>query len=493
MKLWAIPLAMLALAACDSAAPTKAATGDATAAADTSKSDAAISDGGAKTDTTANAGTDAGGDAAPADTASADAGQPNIDVSGGPNDLLLTGDYFMGVQAAPFGNIQLPFRVSVVAEGSLDKGGKILALQLRSMSQDLTFTSEPIATALNIAVAAGGAFSVKIDNVVLPAKASPTGTDVPLNMVLVGKILSKTSFCGDVDGDVPQFEVKLTGSKFKAIPFGSQKVPYESSCEGNQAKIYKGIDACPAILPGENTITSAERQRTFIVQLPKGASSTDGLPIVFLYHGVGGSPDSMIDTSGLTAEQEKTPFILVSSRSERDKNGKAVLKTDWYYGAPQFDMDNPDLVLFDDLLKCVGAQYKANPKRIYATGMSGGGLMSSFLGVHRGKVLAAVSPFSGGYLHPWPADSGKVPFAYSWGGTTDFAYEQNFDAMADKVLKALKGSGHFVVACNHGLGHKWPKEGGNYAAKFLLAHTLGGPEPFANGLGDGWPAYCKVY
>ncbi len=491
-----LSLALLGLPACGETAPAKSA--DATTASDTpgdggtaetagrSTNDGTTSDG-AKTDgSTADA-------TVALDTTTVDTAQPAIDVQGGTSDLLQGGEWFFGVQLPPFGGLTLPFKMTVVTQGDKDKGGVILAMQLRAMSADLTYTSEAIATAQNAPVAAGGAFKLTFPNMVLPAKASPTSTDVPLSMVLEGKITSNQVFCGTVDGEVPQFSAMLAGSTFKAVPWGKQTTPYETSCAGNVAKIYKPLDKCPVLLPGENTVTSAERSRTFIVQLPKQATSAEGLPVIFLYHGVGGSPDGMIEMSGLLPEQAKgAGFVIVAPRSERDAKGKAVNKTDWYYTASAFDLDNPDLVFFDDLNKCVGDQWKLDKTRVYAMGMSGGGLMSTFLAVHRPKAIAAAAPFSGGYLQPWPKDAGKMPFVFSWGGPTDKAFEQDFDKVALSALDKLKANGNFVVACNHLLGHKWPKEGGAYAAEFLLAHKPGADKPFANGLPGSFPAYCKI-
>jgi len=486
------------LASCASeqppAAPAADAKTDAAAGADGALGDAADASAG----TDATSGGDAAGetaaDAGPAkDAAPAKDAEPPIDVSAGPNDLLQNGEWFLGVQAAPFGNLKIPLRVSLVAEGDLAKGGTIVAFQVRAVSLDLTYVSDPVMTVKNIAVAAGGSFKINLKGFVLPAKASPTSSDVPIDLELIGKVTAKDSACGDVEGDVPQFSMALKGSKFKMVPLGKETTPFESSCEGNVAKTYSAIASCPALLPGANTVTSAERSRTFVVK--PSAVTGKKLPLVLLFHGVGGEPEAMIKTSGLLAEQAKPEsFVLIAPSSERDpKTGKAVLKSDWYYGSSLYDIDNPDLVFFDDLVKCATEKLDVDPKRVYVTGMSGGGLMSSFLALHRAKAIAAAAPFSGGYLHPWPKDSGKVPFVFSWGGPTDKAYEQNFDEMAKKVTKSLKDAGHFLIGCDHGLGHEWPKEGGAYAAKFLLAHTLGGTTPFTAPLGADWPSWCKVY
>ena len=425
----------------------------AAAAADASDSAGADAKSGDSSDGVAADGSSSDGGA---DVAS-DSDQPQ-DVAAGPNDLLTDGDWFLGVQAAPFGDLKLPFKVALLAEGNVTSGGKILKFEMRALGKD-GYISDVVASAKNIGVNPGGSFSFEISKFVLPGAASPTGTDVPMSLKFSGKIGAKDNFCGDLAGSVPDFSADLAGSKFKAVLFGKQSDPFESACAGD-AKIYKGIEACPVVLAGENTLTSAERTRRFVVHLPKGVTESAGLPIILLYHGVGGEPGKMVDESFLLAEQAKTPFVLVAPQSERGKDGKALLKTD--------------------------------AKRLYVTGMSGGGLISTFIATHRSQVVAAAAPFSGGYLHAWPKDSGKVPFTVSWGGPKDFAYEQNFDTMAKSLIANLLGSSHPVVSCDHGTEHKWPKEGGAYAAAFLLAHTLGQPSPLASGLGAGWPSYCKL-
>lgn len=482
--LLAVSLLASAAAACSSDDGTTS-----TAKTDTSSDTSADSAGdssGIAADTTGDASADTSGSGS--DTA--DNGSTE-DIVAGPNDLLTDGDWFLGVQAAPFGDLKLPFKVKLIAEGNLKSGGKILSFEMRALTASGD-TTAVIATAKNIGVNPGGSFAVEFAKFVLPAVAAPTGSDVPMTLKLSGSITAKDSFCGDVEGSVPDFSADLKGSKFKAVLFGKQGNPFESACSGD-AKIYTGIDKCPVLLAGDNTVTSAERTRQFQVFLPKDVTDPTGLPLVLLFHGVGGEPGTMVEDSGLLAEQAKKPFVLVAPRSERGSNGKALLKTDWYYGKTAFDMDNPDLVFFDDVVKCAAGQFKTDAKRVYVTGMSGGGLISAFIGVNRPKVVAAAAPFSGGYLHALPAVAGKVPFVVSWGGPNDTAYEQNFDAMAKKLTADLLAAGHLVIACDHGLKHIWPKEGGAYAAAFLLGHKLGEASPFATaGLGAEWPSYCKL-
>jgi dienelactone hydrolase len=405
--------------------------------------------------------------------------------------LLANGVYFLAVQAKPFGDLQLFFKATIYAEGEAGEGGTIKFIGLRAIKKQTGEVTEPMAGACDVAVDKEGKFTIKFGDVVLPAKGSPTDTDVKLSLELHGKLNGDGTFCGLVEGKVPQFSVELTGSKFKAVPFGKEKNPPESSCEGNVAKVYKGIDKCPAVVAGKNSFTSAELKRDFQVLLPKAGLPAQPAPLVFLYHGVGGSSDSIIKDSGFASLLDKEQFVLVVPDSATPTDGK--LKLDWYTGASLFDMDNPDLVYFDDLVKCVGDAFKTDPKRVYVTGMSGGGLATAFIALHRSKVVAAAAPMSGGYLHKWPPHDGKPAVMVTWGGPTDTAFEQKFDPFAQDLIANFKKDGHFVVSCEHTLGHKWPKDANVGAWKFLSAHTLDTKDsPLAKGLGSEFPAYCKI-
>lgn len=66
------------------------------------------------------------------------------------------------------------------------------------------------------------------------------------------------------------------------------------------------------------------------------------------------------------------------------------------------------------------------------------------------------------------------------------------------ALPARDRGGHFVVQCNHGLGHEWPDDGINsYLYQFFEDHPRGvKPDPYAAGLpstkwGD-WPSHCSI-
>jgi predicted esterase len=435
-----------------------------------------------------------GSPAATVDSDTASVETSTADVATGP--ALPSGEFYISVDVVPFGGVLLPFKATVVATGTLSDGGTFNTFELRAVSEkaDPIYVSEPIASLTNIAVAKDGSFTFVTDNIVLPGKASPTGADIHIaNFGLSGTIHEDGTFCGEVAGTVLEFLKDIKSSTFKAVPWGTQGSTPGSSCAAAAVKHYAGIATCPTLQSGVNTITSAERSRKFTVVLPADATAAD-MPIVFLFHGVQSDMGSVLGETHYADMQKQDNFVLVVPQSERDADGKAVSQTDWAYGLHAFDDDNQDLVFFDDMLKCVGQQYKTDPKRVYLTGMSGGGLMTVFTSFAREKVIAAAAPSSGGYLFKFPGTNNKFPELVTWGGSGDSAYGQNFDLFAQDLFTFLVKDGHYVVKCNHDTGHKWPSEMTAANWMFLSRFRLGeAPKPFdGDVLSAVFPKYCSV-
>ncbi len=456
--------------------------------------------------TTAASSTSTDDTAAGSDDASALTGaDASADTTAAANTLIADGEYYLSVKVVPFGGLLLPFKATLTASGSLADGGKLATLELRAISDKETpmYVSDPIGTVKDVVVAKGGTFTAQFaDPILIPAKAAPTGSDVHVaNFKLIGTISSDNSICGDMSGTVVEFSKDVATSTFKAVKWGTEATPPESSCTAAAVKHYAGITACPVLKAGVNEITSAERTRRFTVVLPEASTATglptdvsaQNLPVVFLFHGVGGSMSGILGDTAFDGLLKTEKFVLIVPESERDKAGTAVSQTEWLYGVQQFADDNSDLVFFDDMLKCVGDQYKTNAKRVYVTGMSGGGMMTVFTSFSRSDVIAAAAPFSGGYLFKYPSTKNKFPEMVVWGGEADSAFSQNFNTLANALIPALKSDGHAVLKCNHGTGHKWPAAMTAADWAFLSNYELGVASPaFTDPLPSVFPSYCSV-
>jgi polyhydroxybutyrate depolymerase len=131
-------------------------------------------------------------------------------------------------------------------------------------------------------------------------------------------------------------------------------------------------------------------QREALVAVPEKAT-TEPTPLIFAFHGHGGT---MRLASRQWAYHELWPEALVVTMQGlptpgaiTDPEGK---RAGWqkYRG----DQDDRDLKFFDVVLASLKADYKVDPKRIYATGHSNGGSFTYLLWAERGETFAAVAP-----------------------------------------------------------------------------------------------------
>jgi len=239
--------------------------------------------------------------------------------------------------------------------------------------------------------------------------------------------------------------------------------------------------ACPTLVQGKQSFNVGELSREFNLILP---AEPEGKPLVFVWHYLGGTADQMINYMGLESFAPENDFIAVVPRS-----------TDSTY---EWDFNDPtdaniDFKLFDDLLSCVGSQYNVDPNRIYATGMSAGGLFTSFLTHHRSQWFAATAPFSGGTTsqHYAVADH-PLPVMVTWGGPNDNYGGFDFAGPSAYLSENLRADGHFVMECEHNLGHTLPPETTAMAWQFFLDHPKNiTPEPYSS-VPESFPDWCRI-
>lgn len=249
---------------------------------------------------------------------------------------------------------------------------------------------------------------------------------------------------------------------------------------------------CPAFVSGNNTIESAGFKRSFKLYLP---AEPNGAPVVFLWHGLGDSASNFASAIGAKNIATKYGVIAVVPASCAESPTTKGCDPGLFTWASDGSKD-ADVRLFDDVAACLDQTYGTDRKRIYTAGFSAGALWTSWLLMHRADRLAAAVVFSGGvmdaipYVHP----TYKLPVLVAWGGEQDqFGNGLVEFAVTSKALReGLRKDGHFVLACNHGMGHTIPQNGDKFALTFLLAHSWkDGSSPYATGaLPAAFPSYC---
>ena len=133
------------------------------------------------------------------------------------------------------------------------------------------------------------------------------------------------------------------------------------------------------------------KTREYIVHLPHGYDGRTALALVFVLHGGTQSPESAERMSGMSRKADKENFIVVYPR------GTGLLPT-WNSGnccGYAFREKVNDVGFLRALLEKVEHDYSVDPKRIFMTGISNGGMMSYRAACEMADQIAAIAPVEG--------------------------------------------------------------------------------------------------
>jgi predicted esterase len=293
-----------------------------------------------------------------------------------------------------------------------------------------------------------------------------------------------TSSGGALAGGAAQTSGSGRGGAFLATggSLQSGEVPPPSPASSSDPVIPPVSGDCPAFENGTISFMGMSGIRMVAGTKPPDATA----PMLFYWHGTG----------GVSGEFERMA-VAVADGIKR-QNGVIVsfqntTAGDLYSGTLIFG--ESDLEIVDQLVACAVRDANVDPRRIYTTGCSAGGLFATAMAALRSSYVAAAAPNSGGYVIQPPFQTDHTPPLMTIHGTpgadvviVDFSQTS---ASADKYFK---GRGGFVINCNTGGGHCG---GGPLAADiwaFFEAHPFGvSPEPWSSGLPAGFSNQCSIH
>jgi polyhydroxybutyrate depolymerase len=158
---------------------------------------------------------------------------------------------------------------------------------------------------------------------------------------------------------------------------------------------------------GERSLVHDGRTRSYVVRAPRDRRPGERLPVVLVLHGGGGSAQNAERMTGFTALVERERVLVVYP----DGTSRAGPLRTWNAGhccayALQARVDDVGFVAA--LLDTLAAQYPVDTRRIYATGMSNGAMMSHRLARELPDRLAAIAPVVGALFGDEPPARGPV-------------------------------------------------------------------------------------
>ncbi|MBX3188500.1 MAG: hypothetical protein KF819_15905 [Labilithrix sp.] len=285
------------------------------------------------------------------------------------------------------------------------------------------------------------------------APLGPTGSDAPAASSPSSPSPNAPSTPGDPPAPGPSAPAPVDVSNASC----SSAIP-ASGPRALALPTYAGT--CPALTaaPGLTTITSSGAQRKFIAVKPQAIAPGEKLPVVFLWHWLGGSPEKMAEVLEVQTAVDARRFIAVIP----DPKGDGLFRWPFEAARPQARVDE-EAVFFDDMLACVAASLPANKECVSSIGISAGALWTAQLGVARSERLSSIVSLSGGVgniVRPWSTTPHRLPALVLWGGPSDVYPESfplvNFNDVSNKLVNALATDNHFVVECTHNCGHDVP-------------------------------------
>lgn len=139
-----------------------------------------------------------------------------------------------------------------------------------------------------------------------------------------------------------------------------------------------------------DTISVDGIQRSYILNLPPNYYESSGFSLVIGLHGGSGSGSQFETSSKLTDKANAAGFIVVCP------DGTGVLKT-WNAGAccgSSVNNNVNDVHFISELIDHLVSKYKINPRKVYATGHSNGGMLCYRLACELSNKIAAIAPNS---------------------------------------------------------------------------------------------------
>jgi polyhydroxybutyrate depolymerase len=150
-----------------------------------------------------------------------------------------------------------------------------------------------------------------------------------------------------------------------------------------------------ALGPGDHTRTLVVggQKRTYIVHVPKGHDPKKRTPVVLALHGAAMNGSMMAWVSGLSKKADKAGFIAVYPSGT---GAGPFLTWNAFGAAGKRAQGRPDDVAFiGKLLDDLATVVKVDGKRVYACGLSNGGMMCYRLAAELSDRIAAVAPVAG--------------------------------------------------------------------------------------------------
>ena len=141
----------------------------------------------------------------------------------------------------------------------------------------------------------------------------------------------------------------------------------------------------PAPMAGMASIDVMGTQRDYIMSLPQGYDPSKPYKLIFAWHGLGGTAQSIAASWYGLGRMSQNSAIFISGQGLETSSG----------GAGWQNSNGQDVAFVKALYARLQGSVCFDENRVFSVGMSYGGIMSNTLGCQMGDVFRAIAPMSG--------------------------------------------------------------------------------------------------
>ncbi len=145
----------------------------------------------------------------------------------------------------------------------------------------------------------------------------------------------------------------------------------------------------------QDALTYQNYTRTYFVHLPPNRTPNTLLPLVIVLHGGGGKAEGAIRMSGMNSKADKEGFIALYPNGTGLLGNRRLTWNTWVCCGYALRNNVDDVGFTNALIQKMKREYPIDPKRIYVTGMSNGGMLTYRLALELSDQIAAVAPVAG--------------------------------------------------------------------------------------------------
>ena len=145
----------------------------------------------------------------------------------------------------------------------------------------------------------------------------------------------------------------------------------------------------------EDTLMIYGRDRFYKTHLPIGYDFSKQYPVVFVFHGGLGNPDLTEKQTGFSKKADEEGFIVVYPYGTGSFDKKLLTWNTWNCCGYADKKNINDIDFINAVLKQIKEKYSLDEKRVYATGLSNGGMMCYLIASELSELFAAVAPVAG--------------------------------------------------------------------------------------------------